>query len=121
MFDINSRGPSYSLNRSSANSTNDTGDFTFGQSSNLETKLNVVSRLPLWCGITELKPGNRHGFESDQRVQPDFAAEFGQDGRFNTFGNLGIAILTAPTELFSQNDVFTYGAAGIFQSTNNSA
>ena len=31
----------------------------------------------------------------------------------NTFGNLGIAILTAPTGLFSQNDVLTYGLAGI--------
>jgi hypothetical protein len=41
--------------------------------------------------------------------------KFGQDGRFNTFGNLGIAILTAPTQLFSQNDVLTYGAAGIFR------
>jgi len=31
----------------------------------------------------------------------------------NTFGNLGIAILTSPTGLFSQNDVLTYGLAGI--------
>ena len=41
--------------------------------------------------------------------------KFGRDGRFNTFGNLGIAILTAPTALFSQNDVITYGLAGIFR------
>jgi hypothetical protein len=41
--------------------------------------------------------------------------KFGRNGRFNTFGNLGIAILTAPTQLFSQNDVLTYGAAGIFR------
>ncbi len=41
--------------------------------------------------------------------------KFGRNGRLNTFGNLGIAILTAPTELFSQNDVLTYGAAGIFR------
>jgi hypothetical protein len=41
--------------------------------------------------------------------------KFGHDGRFNTFGNLGLAILTAPTELFSQNDVITYGLAGIFR------
>jgi hypothetical protein len=41
--------------------------------------------------------------------------KFGRDGRLNTFGNLGIAILTAPTALFTQNDVLTYGAAGIFR------
>jgi hypothetical protein len=28
---------------------------------------------------------------------------------------VGIAILSAPTQLFTQNDVFTYGAAGIFR------
>jgi len=33
----------------------------------------------------------------------------------NTFGNLGIAILSAPTQSFTQNDVLTYGAAGIFR------
>ncbi len=44
-----------------------------------------------------------------------FGKKFGHDGRFNTFGNLGIAILTAPTQLFSQNDVLTYGVAGIFR------
>jgi hypothetical protein len=36
--------------------------------------------------------------------------KFGTNGRLNTFGNLGIAILTAPTNLFTQNDVFTRGA-----------
>ena len=41
--------------------------------------------------------------------------KFGTDGRFNTFANLGLAILTAPTEPFTQNDVFTYGVAGIFR------
>ena len=50
-----------------------------------------------------------------------FGKKFGQEGRFNAFGNLGVAILTAPTELFSQNDVFTYGAAGSFASINSSA
>ena len=44
-----------------------------------------------------------------------FGKKFGRDAQLNTFGNLGIAILTAPTSLFSQNDVFTYGAAGIYR------
>ena len=41
--------------------------------------------------------------------------KFGTAGRFNTFGNLGIGILSAPTQSFTQNDVLTYGAAGIFR------
>ncbi len=35
-------------------------------------------------------------------------------GKLNTFSNVGIGILTAPTALFSQNDVLTYGVAGIY-------
>ena len=39
--------------------------------------------------------------------------KFGRNGRVNTFGNLGIGILTAPTEAFTQNDVLLYGVAAI--------
>src|ERR1044072_4384434 len=40
---------------------------------------------------------------------------FGENGRLNTFANLGIGIYTAPTQLFTQNDMLLYGAAGIFR------
>jgi len=45
--------------------------------------------------------------------------KFGHNGRFNTFGNLGVAILTAPTALFSQNDVLTYAWLESSVLTNN--
>ena len=35
--------------------------------------------------------------------------------RFNTYGNLGLAILTAPLAQFTQNDVLLYGLAGIYR------
>jgi hypothetical protein len=35
--------------------------------------------------------------------------------RLNVFGNLGIGILPAPLERFSQNDVLLYGLAGIYR------
>jgi len=38
-------------------------------------------------------------------------------GKLNTFSNIGIGILTSPTALFSQNDVLTYGVAGIYPIT----
>ena len=41
--------------------------------------------------------------------------KFGRDGRLNTFGNLGLGIYTAPTQLFTQNDMLLYGSAGIFR------
>ena len=41
--------------------------------------------------------------------------KFGEDDRLNLFGNLGVGILTAPTEPFTQNDVLLYGVAGIYR------
>lgn len=34
--------------------------------------------------------------------------------KFKVFGNLGLAIMTAPLEKFSQNDVVLYGLAGVY-------
>ena len=42
-----------------------------------------------------------------------FGKKFGQNARVNTFGNLGIGIIAVPNESFAQNDVITYGFAGI--------
>jgi hypothetical protein len=36
------------------------------------------------------------------------------DDRLNVFGNLGIGILQAPVNEFTQNDVLLYGLAGIY-------
>jgi hypothetical protein len=36
----------------------------------------------------------------------------------NVFGNLGVGILPAPLERFTQNDVLLYGLAGIFRVNN---
>jgi hypothetical protein len=35
--------------------------------------------------------------------------------RFNLLGNLGIGIMTAPLERFTQNDVLLYGLGGIYR------
>jgi len=120
VLSINSRGPSaIPLNLApGTNSTNDTGDFTLWAKFKLR---NETERGPsLGCrfgvGLPNSSQGTGIGLnQTNAYGQILLGKKFGQDGRFNTFGNLGIAILTAPTELFSQNDVFTYGAAGIFR------
>jgi hypothetical protein len=121
VLSINSRGPSaIPLNLApGANSTNDTGDFTLWAKFKLrnETERRSVSWLPLRRGFAELKPGNRHRFESDQRLRPDFSW---QESLGKTVASIRSAILELRflprrPELFSQNDVFTYGAAGIFR------
>src|ERR1041385_5889492 len=117
---INSRGPSaipLSL-APGANSTNDIGDFKLAAKFKLRNETRRGPSLGFRFGV-ELPNSDEAraiGLNSTNAFGSILIGKkFGQDGRFNTFGNLGIAILTAPTQLFSQNDVLTYGLAGIFR------
>jgi hypothetical protein len=117
---INSRGPSaIPLTLApSANSTNDAGDFTLSAKFKLRNETRRGPSLGFRFGVQLPNSSQGTGIGLNQTNaygQILFGKKFGADGRFNTFGNLGIAILTAPTELFSQNDVLTYGVAGIFR------
>ena len=117
---INSRGPSaipLSL-APGANSTNDIGDFKLSAKFKLRNETRRGPSLGFRFGV-EL-PNSDEARAIGLNATNAFGSilvgkKFGHDGRFNTFGNLGIAILTAPTELFTQNDVLTYGLAGIFR------
>src|SRR4026209_1769495 len=117
---INSRGPSaIPLDLApGTNSTNDTGDFTLSAKFKLRSETRRGPSLGFRFGV-ELPNSNEAraiGLNQTNAFGSILIGKkFGHDGRFNTFGNLGIAILTAPTALFSQNDVLTYGAAGIFR------
>ena len=101
-----------------ANSTNDTGDFTLAAKFKLRNETRRGPSLGFRFGVQLPNSNEARGIGLNQTNAFGsilIGKKFGQDGRFNTFGNLGIAILTAPTELFTQNDVLTYGAAGIFR------
>src|SRR5436190_8996944 len=99
-----------------ANSTHDTGDFT------LWTKIKLRNESGNWPSVgfrfgVQL-PNSNQGTgiglnQTNAYGQILFGKKFGQNARVNTFANLGIGILNAPTEHFSQNDVFTYGLASI--------
>jgi hypothetical protein len=115
---INSRGPSaIPLNvPPGANSTNDIGDFTLWTKIKLRNETAVLPSIGFRFGVQLPNSNQGRGIGLNQTNaygQVLFGKKFGQDARVNTFGNLGIAILTAPTALFSQNDVLTYGLAGI--------
>ncbi len=117
---INSRGPSaIPLDLApGANSTNDTGDFTLAAKFKLRNETRRGPSLGFRFGVQ--LPNSNEARGIGLNATNAFGSilvgkKFGHDGRFNTFGNLGIAILTAPTELFTQNDVLTYGVAGIFR------
>lgn len=117
---INSRGPSaIPLNLSpGANSTNDTGDFTLSAKFKLRNETRRGPSLGFRFGVQLPNSTQSTGIGLNQTNaygQVLVGKKFGNDGRFNMFGNLGIAILTAPTQLFTQNDVLTYGIAGIYR------
>ena len=119
VLSINSRGPSaIPLNLlPGANSSNDTGDFTLSAKFKLRNETRRGPSLGFRFGVQ--LPNSSQGTGIGLNQTNAFGSlligkRFGRDGRLNTFGNVGIAILTAPTELFSQNDVITYGLAGIY-------
>jgi len=117
---INTRGPSavpLSI-AANANSTNDTGDFILWTKLKLraETRRGPAVGFRVGVGLPNSNQARGIGVNQTNAYGSILVGKkFGRNGRLNTFGNLGIAILTAPTQLFSQNDMLTYGAAGLFR------
>lgn len=100
------------------NSVNDTGDFTLATKIKLRAESPHGPAIGFRFGVQLPNSNQARGIGLNQTNAFGsilVGKKFGRDGRFNTFGNLGIAILTAPTTLFTQNDVLTYGLAGIFR------
>jgi hypothetical protein len=116
---INSRGPSaIPLVLPGVNSTNDTGDFSVAAKIKLRNETARGPSLGFRFGVQLPNSDEARGIGLNQTNAFGsllIGKKFGPDGRLNTFGNVGLAILTAPTQLFTQNDVFTYGVAGIFR------
>lgn len=104
-----------------ANSANDTGDFTLATKIKLRSESKRGPSLGFRFGVQLPNSSQSRGIGLNQTNAFGsilVGKKFGRDGRFNAFGNLGLAILTAPTALFTQNDVVTYGLAGIFRINN---
>ena len=118
VLSINTRGASaipLSLT-ANANSTNDIGDFMLWTKIKLRNETAHMPSVGFRFGVQLPNSNQARGISLNQTNaygQVLFGKKFGQDARVNTFGNLGIGILTAPTAFFTQNDVLTYGFAGI--------
>jgi len=115
---INSRGVStIPLNLAAgANSSHDTGDFTLWTKIKLRSETAHLPSLGFRFGVQLPNSNQASGIGLNQTNaygQILFGKKFGQNARVNTFGNLGIGILAVPNQTFSQNDVITYGFAGI--------
>ena len=101
-----------------ANSTHDTGDFRLSTKIKLRNETRRGPSLGFRFGVELPNSNQSHGIGLNQTNAFGtilLGKKFGRDGRLNTFGNLGIGIYTAPTRLFTQNDMLLYGLAGIFR------
>lgn len=120
VLSINSRNASaIALNLApNANSTHDTGDFTLSTKIKLRNETRRAPSFGFRLGVQLPNSNQARGIGQNQTNvfgHVLFGKKFGRDGRLNTFGNLGLGILSSPTQLFSQNDVLLYGFAGIYR------
>jgi hypothetical protein len=107
-----------------SNSTNDIGDFTLSTKIKLRSETKNLPALGFKLSVGLPNSNQTRGIGTNQinvfgsvLLQKKFGTKKGLDPRVNVFGNIGIGILTAPLERFSQNDVLLYGVAGIFRVT----
>ncbi|HWS54873.1 MAG TPA: hypothetical protein VN228_12130 [Pyrinomonadaceae bacterium] len=100
------------------NSTNDTGDFRLSTKIKIRRETRRGPAVGFQFGVDLPNSNETRGIGLNQTNAFGLillGKKFGHEGRLNTFGNLGIGILTAPTQAFTQNDVLLYGLAGIFR------
>ena len=114
-LDIKRQGASFvPLNLTGTRSTRDTGDFTFA------TKIRVLAeadrRPALAFRFGYQMPNSNQTRGIGTNTTNIFAEVIAQKhfGRLNVFGSVGLAILTAPNALYTQNDVILYGGAFVY-------
>ncbi|MGI9036551.1 MAG: hypothetical protein ACR2GD_10995 [Pyrinomonadaceae bacterium] len=114
------------LNLSSANSTNGVGDFTLSTKIKLRNETRRFPAIGFKLGVQLPNSDQARGIGVNETnvfgrilLQKKFGNKKGAAARANIFGNIGLGILTAPIDRFSQNDVVLYGLAGLFRVNKN--
>ncbi len=104
------------------NSTNDFDDFIVSAKVKLRNETANLPAIGLKFGFQMPNTDQAKGIGTNQinifskvLVQKRFGRVTGKQPRVNVFGNIGLAIMTAPLERFTQNDLLLYGLAGIFK------
>ena len=123
---INSRtAPAIPLNLD-GNSTNDFDDFTVSAKIKVRNETKFIPALGFKFGFQMPNTDQARGIGTNQinvfskiLLQKKFGSVVAGTARFNTYGNIGLQIMTAPLERFTQNDVLLYGLAGIYRLTDN--
>ena len=109
------------------NSTNDFSDFTLSTKIKIRNETSSFPAIGVKFGFQMPNSDQSRGIGTNQinvfgkvLAQKRFGSR-SKNGtaRMNVFGNLGLGIMTAPLERFTQNDVLLYGLAGIYRATDH--
>ena len=123
---INSRGASAIPLNVTGNSTNDFDDYTVSAKVKLRNETRLLPAVGLKFGYQMPNTDQALGIGTNQiniftkiLFQKKFGKLVGRTPKFNLMGNLGLQIMTAPIERFTQNDLMLYGLAGIYRLTDH--
>ncbi|MEZ5344408.1 MAG: hypothetical protein R2681_02530 [Pyrinomonadaceae bacterium] len=124
---INSQSANPAIPRDiDGNSTNDFGDIITSVKIRLRNETENVPAFGFKFGFQMPNSNEKRGIGTNQInvftkliAQKTFGKTQGKDPKLKIFGNIGLGIMTAPLEQFSQNDVLLYGFAGIYRVTDN--
>lgn len=107
---VNQQGPSFvNLRLDGADSTNDVGDFSLYTKIHISNQTHIRPAFAFRFGFTMPNSDQSRGLGNNAtNVMAEAIAER-QFGKLETFGSLGLGILTAPNTTFTQNDVIVYG------------
>ncbi len=104
------------------NSTNDFDDFVVSAKIKLRNETAYLPAIGLKFGFQMPNTDQAKGIGTNQinifskiLLQKRFGKTPGKTPRANIYGNIGLGIMTAPIERFTQNDLLLYGLAGIFR------
>jgi len=108
------------------NSSNDYGDIITSVKIKLRNETKNTPALGFKFGFQMPNSNEAKGIGTNQidifskvLVQKTFGKKVGKTPKLKVFGNLGLGIMTAPLEDFSQNDLLLYGLAGIYRVNDN--
>jgi hypothetical protein len=107
------------------NSTSDFDDITISAKVLLLRETRNLPALGIKFGFQLPNTDQARGIGTNQInifskviVQKKFGERAGRSARANVYGNIGLGVMTAPLDAFTQNDVLLYGLAGIFGITD---
>jgi hypothetical protein len=97
------------------NSSHDWGDFYLATKFRLRPETRKVPGIGFRFAVELPNSNQSRGIGLNQMNFYSTMIAGKHFGKFNVFGNVGLGILTAPLDRFTQNDVLLYGIAGAYE------